>query len=90
MAGFDDAALGVVHQDGEPSAAETIDAGDPRGFHLKSDCPFFVLLFCSIKTDAFYVVFLARLLACKTVKPMTSSPSYRTITSSSVISLSVA
>ncbi len=33
MAGFDDAALRVVHQDNEPSTTETIDAGDPGGVH---------------------------------------------------------
>ncbi len=38
MAGFDDAALGVVHQDGKPSAAETIDAGEPGGIHLIIAC----------------------------------------------------
>jgi len=35
MAGFDDAALGVAHRDGEPSMTETIDAGDPGGVHWK-------------------------------------------------------
>ena len=40
MAGFDDAALRVVHQDGEPSAVETIDAGDPGGVHLRVAYPF--------------------------------------------------
>jgi len=33
MAGFDDAALRVVHQDSEPFTSETIDAGDPGGVH---------------------------------------------------------
>lgn len=31
MAGFEDAALCVVHQDDEPSTTKTIDAGDPEG-----------------------------------------------------------
>ncbi len=42
------------------------------------------------RTVLAYAVFSTRMLACRTVKPMTASPSYRTITSSSVISLSVA
>jgi len=35
MAGFDDAALRVAHQDGEPFTTEPIDAGDPGGGSLK-------------------------------------------------------
>lgn len=35
MAGFDDAALRVIHQDDEPLTTKTIDAGDPGGIHLK-------------------------------------------------------
>lgn len=35
MAGFDDAALRVVHQDDKPLTTKTIDADDPGGVHLK-------------------------------------------------------
>lgn len=32
MAGFNDAALRVIHQDGEPLMTKPIDAGDREGF----------------------------------------------------------
>ncbi|GEM_PF-4246743 len=44
MTCFDHAALRVVHQDGEPSTTETIDAGDPGGVHSEPDSPPFSLL----------------------------------------------
>ena len=53
MAGFDDAALRVVHQDNEPSTTETIDAGDPGGVHsLVSRISFRSLLRTNIYSES--------------------------------------